>query len=337
VRLPQFHSPLATLVFCLLLLLVVHYLDYISGVENSMLLFYLVPIALATWRFGISGGIVFSILSVAGSVASDLLAGVVRVNTWNVISELGGYSVVVFLLARWHDLLQQMQSRIEARTAALRRELAARRQLEGEMAAVTERERERVGRELHDSLCQHLTGTSLLAETVSMQLANSNEPVAEKARKVVSLIDQGIELTREIARGLLSFEFEASGLTAALQSLAKCIRYDQQIDCRVTEAAISSIPRPIANHLYWIAREAVINAVKHGQPSRIEISLRGGNDNTELLIEDDGGGLDPNGAQSRGLGIKLMERRAQLAGANLQITNAHPHGVIVRCQLNNGS
>jgi signal transduction histidine kinase len=185
------------------MVMLVGYLDYISGVENSMLLLYLVPIALATSMRGIPAGMIVSVLSISAWVASDVFAGIVRVNIWNVLTGFGCYSLIVFLLARWRELLKQMHSRIEERTAALRRELAARKQLEAELAALAERERERVGRELHDGLCQHLTGTSLVAQTVSIQIRNINSNISEQARKVVALIDEGIEMTREIARGVI--------------------------------------------------------------------------------------------------------------------------------------
>jgi len=152
-------SPATLFSICLVMVMLVGYLDYISGVENSMLLLYLVPIALATSMRGIPAGIIVSVLSISAWVASDVFAGIVRVNIWNVLTGFGCYSLIVFLLARWRELLKQMHSRIEERTAALRRELGSRKQLEAELAALAERERERVGRELHDGLCQHLTGT----------------------------------------------------------------------------------------------------------------------------------------------------------------------------------
>jgi signal transduction histidine kinase len=316
------------------MVMLVGYLDYISGVENSMLLLYLVPIALATSMRGIPAGIIVSVLSISAWVASDVFAGIARVNIWNVLSGFGCYSLIVFLLARWRELLKQMHSRIEERTAALRRELAARKQLEAELAAIAERERERLGRELHDGLCQHLTGTSLVAQTVSIQIRNINSNISEQARKVVALIDEGIEMTREIARGLLSFELDAGGLAAALESLAKTVTHEQGIDCKLAENIDVTIAQPVANHLYWITREAVANAVKHGHAGRILINLRQRNGTAELKIEDDGIGFSKlDGVESRGLGLKLMTRRAELAGGVLQIADAVPRGVIIRCEV----
>src|SRR5207249_5938213 len=110
------------------------------------------------------------------------------------------------LLLRYHSLLNKIHLRIKEHTADLQRELARRQQLEKEISVVAEEERSRVGRELHDSLGQHLAGTGLLAETIANQLKKENSSIQPTARKVVRLIDQGIDLTRKIARGLYSSE-----------------------------------------------------------------------------------------------------------------------------------
>jgi signal transduction histidine kinase len=141
-------------------------------------------------------------------------------------------------------------------------------------------------------------------------------------------------MTREIARGLLSFELDAGGLAAALESLAKTVTHEQGIDCKLAENIDVTVAQPVANHLYWITREAVANAVKHGHARRILINLRQRNGTAELKIEDDGIGFSKlDGVESRGLGLKLMTRRAELAGGVLQIADAVPHGVIVRCEV----
>ena len=141
-------------------------------------------------------------------------------------------------------------------------------------------------------------------------------------------------MMREIARGLLSFEPDAGGLAAALESLSKTVTHEQGIDCKVAENTDVTIAQPPANHLYWITREAVASAGKHDRARRILINLRQRNGTAELKIEDDGIGFSKlDGVESRGLGLKLMTRRAELAGGVLQIADAVPHGVIVRCEV----
>src|SRR5438552_5439064 len=115
---------------CLLLVCLVGYLDYISGFENSMLLFYLAPIAIATWYCGVGWGGLIAFLSVIAGLISDLAAGIPQLRAWNLGCEFAADLLFMFLVARWCELLSKMQSRVDQRTAALRQELAIRRRLD---------------------------------------------------------------------------------------------------------------------------------------------------------------------------------------------------------------
>ena len=225
-----------------------------------------------------------------------------------------------------------MQSRVDQRTAALRQELATRRRLEKEISVVAEQERERLGRELHDSLCQHLVGTSLLAQTVAVQAGELDPNIGEKAHKVANLVDKGIELSREIARGLLSFELDTD-LLDALKGLARSITYERKIECRFESEADIPISREVANHLYWIAREAVINSAKHARATGILIRLDRSRTGLRLVVADDGSGLNNADSNKGGIGMKVMRQRAHLAGGSLTISPNIPHGTLICCEV----
>src|SRR5207237_5604979 len=124
------------------------------------------------------------------TILAVLAPAVPRFSVSNCGTAFVAYLIFSFLLRPWHSLLSEMHLRVKERTADLQRELARRQQLEKEIAVVAEEERTRVGRELHDSLGQHLAGTGLLAETVANQLEKENNSIQPTARKVVRLIDQ---------------------------------------------------------------------------------------------------------------------------------------------------
>jgi signal transduction histidine kinase len=320
------------LIGCLFGVCAVGYLDYASGFENSMLLFYLAPIAIATWYSDIWWGVSIALCSVVASWISDVAAGIPEVRPWNLICEFAAYLAFVFVLARWRELLTMMQSRVEERTAALRHELAARQRLEKEISVVAEQERERLGRELHDSLCQHLVGTSLLAQTLAMQTDEVDPNLGERAHKLVNLIEKGTELTRKLARGLLAFELD-SDLLDALSGLAKSTTYEHQIDCRFESNGDIALPRDVANHLYWIAREAVVNSVKHSNATKITIRLGQGAERLRLSVKDDGLGVNEIDSSSGGIGMKVMRQRAQLTGGSLTVGPNSPCGTVVCCEV----
>jgi signal transduction histidine kinase len=332
-RLPRLRSRLTIALGCLLLVALIGYGDYREGYENSMLLLYLIPIAIATWYNGITLGVAIAALSVAAFVISDLAAGIPSVGVWNIATSFLYYIVFVVLLSRCRHLLNDMHRQVEEQTADLRREIAARKGLEHKIADVAEDERRRLGRELHDSLCQHLTGTALKAQTVVSQLQGSDNPALENARKVVSLVDRGIDIAREIARGLFSSELEGEGLICALDVLAKSTSHEHKIDCRFHHNGEVTIPPEKATQLYWIAREAVRNAVTHAHPTRIAIGLTRARDQIELFVEDDGTGIPSSDGTRNGIGLIVMTQRAELAGGRLSTERSDFGGAAVRCIL----
>ena len=333
-RFPRLRSRLTITLGCLLLVALIGYGDYRSGYENSMLLLYLIPIAVATWYNGITFGVVIAALSVVAFVISDMAAGIPSVGVWNIATSFLYYIVFLVLLSRCRHLLNDMHRRVEERTADLRREIVARKGLEHKIAEVAEDERRRLGRDLHDSLCQHLTGTALKAQTVVSQLQGSDNPALENARKVVSLVDRGIDIAREIARGLFSSELEGEGLICALDVLAKSTSHQHKIDCRFHHNGEVTMSPDKATQLYWIAREAVRNAVTHAHPTRIAIGLTRARDQIELFVEDDGTGIPSSNGPRNGIGLQVMTQRAELAGGRLSTERSDERGgTVVRCIL----
>jgi len=318
------------IVSCLLLVAFIGWLDYITGFENSLLIVYLAPIAIGAWFLGFWFGIAMAVSCVIATVLADLAGGLPRILVWNCVTAFVAYLIFIFLFRRWHSLLSEMHLRVKERTADLQLELARRQQLEKEIAVVVEEERNRVGRELHDSLGQHLTGTGLLAETIAKQLEKDNSPIRTTARKVVKLIDRGIELTREIARGLYSSELDGDGLFSALESLSRSAS-DGQVKCEFEHSGKPPRSTELATQLYWVAREAVTNALKHAEPRNVRIQLQTTDDYLRLKVEDDGRGLRQD-AMRGGIGLKVMAKRAELAGGTLRIEEA-AQGTIVHCEI----
>jgi signal transduction histidine kinase len=311
----------------------VGYGDFREGDENAMLLFYMVPIALATWYSGMTLGLAMVGLSITADFVSDRMAGVTTGGSWNTGTSFLYYVVFVILLSRWHNLLRHMHVRVEERTADLQREIVVRRKLEREVANVAEHERRRLGRQLHDNLCQHLTGTALKAQTLVKKLGTSDELTMENARSVVSLVNRGIEIARDIARGLFSAELEGEGLILALEGLADTTRHQHQIDCSFRHNVDVSMSSENATHLYWIAREAVTNAVRHAEAKHIQIQLTQVGTRVDLSVEDDGVGMPDSSEEQTGIGLQVMRHRAELAGGSLATAAGERRGTTIRCSI----
>src|SRR4029077_6864521 len=146
---------------CLLLVAVIGYIDYITGYERPLLLFYLLPISLAVWFGNLLFGLSVAVIAIFAWMWSDLAAGIPALGFWNVGMAFASFAIFSGMLSKLRTLVRELDRRVLERTAALQREVAERQRLDREIAQVADRERHRLGQELHDSLGQHLTGTAL--------------------------------------------------------------------------------------------------------------------------------------------------------------------------------
>ncbi len=322
-------------------LVVIGIIDYLTGYEMLFSVFYLLEVGLAAWFVGKGFGLVMSVLSVLVWIGGDLAAGARYSNplipVWNALIVMVFYFIVVWLLTSLRSLHRELEATVEQRTLALRQEMAERQRLEEEILRVSEREQRRIGHDLHDNLCQHLTGTALAGQVLGERLAAKSLPEATDAGKVVELVEEGITMARNVARGLYPVEMEAEGLMAAFRDLAASITKGTKVCCVFEcDAPVLMHDDATATHLYRIAQEAVRNAIQHGKPKRIGITLAERGGLVTLMVEDDGTGLPETAPKSGGLGIRIMAHRAAMIGGTFAVEPGPTGGAIVTCSVPKG-
>jgi PAS domain S-box-containing protein len=215
-------------------------------------------------------------------------------------------------------------------------DLTERRRLEREIIEISEQERRRIGRDLHDGLASHLSGIALLSRGLVNEAASGRPVRVEELEEIATLARQGAEQARALAHGLSPVALEPAGLGAALEELARTTEHISGINCTFERDASSpALAGEIVSQLYWIAREAVANAVKHSGARSIAIVLCHCAPSWTLSITDDGQGLD-DGGTGNGLGIHIMRYRANIIGARLVIESSADGGVTVLCTLGDG-
>jgi signal transduction histidine kinase len=319
---------------CFLLVALVGYIDFLTGYERPLLLFYLLPISLATWFGSFLIGLGIAVLSVAVSMLSDLAAGIPALGFWNGGMAFASYALFAGVLAKLRTLIGELDRRVQERTAALRREMAERQRLDREVAQVADRERRRLGQDLHDRLGQHLTGTALAAQVLKEKLAAKSAPEVTEAEKVVTYVEEGIDLTRNLARGFFSPELEADGLSVALEGLAENISERFAVNCAFHgEGPISMRDPTVATQLYRIAQEAATNAAKHAGAEQIDIRISVADSEITLAVIDDGVGFPGNLSYSKGLGLRLMRHGAALIGGTFNVRRNGQRGTVATCTV----
>lgn len=312
--------------------------DYATGVELSLLIFYFLPVAFAVAAVGWLFGVATAVLSVGVWLVSDYAAGAHFANSfvpvWNAVIALSTYLVMIWLLAKLLALHRQMETRVKARTADLTAEIAERQRLERTVLEISERERRAIGHDLHDGLGQHLTGTALVAQALRTRLAQRGVPEEAEVQRIVHLIEEGIDQTRALAKGLLLAEIEDTGLVPALEELALGMREQFGVECRLyCEKPPLLAENGAATQLYRIAQEAVRNALRHGKAGTVSIRIEADEANLRLAIEDDGVGLPEPSKRGQGLGLRIMAHRASIIGARFSIDPLHGKGTVVTCTL----
>ena len=221
-----------------------------------------------------------------------------------------------------------LQSVADSLAAAIER-----RVLEEELLSASSREQQRIGQDLHDSLCQQLAGIEFQNSVLVQQLAETPKAQSEAAR-IGELIRSATKQARSLARGLSPVEIEPNGLMAALNSLAVNATNLFRVNCSF------ECPNPVllenrtsATHLYRIAQEAIGNAVKHGRAKTIVISLKRLDAEVVMSLRDDGAGFNQEGGPVEGMGLRIMQYRADMIGAMLRIDSVQGEGTIVACRF----
>ena len=324
----------ALIVVSLLLVAIVGYIDYLTGYERPLLLFYLLPISLAAWFGSLLTALGIAVVSIAVSLLSDVAAGIPALGFWNAGMAFVSYALFAGLLSKLRTLVGELDRRVQERTVALQREVVERQRLDREIAQVADRERRRLGQDLHDRLGQHLTGTALAAQVLKEKLAAKSAPEVTEAEKLVHYVEEGIDLTRNMARGFFSPELEADGLSVALEVLAENISERFATNCIFHgQESIPVHDSVVATQLYRIAQEAATNAAKHAAAERIDIRLTVDGSKLTLAIEDDGIGFSDKLSDSKGLGLRLMRHGAALIGATLSVQRHGRSGTVATCKL----
>ena len=238
-------------------------------------------------------------------------------------------------LIAWHNSVLKDQGGRMIGLLSSGEDITEHKKLEKSVIEIEERERHRIGQDLHDGLGQLLTGIAFQVRGLGRKLDKSSFIDAEDAAEISVLVDDAKLQVSCISKGLYPVDMDKEGLMTALEELALSTKKMFEIPC------VFLCAKPVFIHnktaviqLYRIAQEAVTNAVKHGKPHQIEIYLSGTYNKVTMMIKDDGIGIkNINGRMNTGLGLKIMGYRANLINASLDIRQDLNGGTIITCDF----
>ncbi|HKQ39311.1 MAG TPA: response regulator [Verrucomicrobiae bacterium] len=236
---------------------------------------------------------------------------------------------------------QQLEKRVQERTsdltaanAELQRQIRERRRLENELLDITEKERKRIGIDLHDDLGQHLNGIALLLEALQIKLGQKSLPETAEVERIKSLLIKTMNHAHRVAHDLASVDLQNDDLAAALKQLASHAETMFELDCEVnTKGEIPTLPQAAVKQLYKIAQEAVTNAIKHGKAKKVDMNLAASNGDLILTIRNDGEPFPETLGLKNRMGLRIMHYRAHVVGATVSVRGQGERGAIVTCSL----
>lgn len=199
-------------------------------------------------------------------------------------------------------------------------------------------ERQKLARELHDSVSQALYGIGLGTHTVLELLERNGETVqAAELRPpleyTLSLAKAALVEMRALIFELRPESLEVEGLIPALARLGDVMQARHEIDVETTFGGEPDLPVAAKEALYRVAQEALNNVAKHAQASRAAVSLTTEAGEVVMVISDDGIGFDPQGQFPGHLGLQSMRERVEGAGGSLAVTSAPAEGTAIAARI----
>jgi signal transduction histidine kinase len=216
---------------------------------------------------------------------------------------------------------------------AVATDVTERFRLQREILEISDREQARIGQDIHDGLCQQLIGLAICANSLERSLAAAQRPETEAARKICGLLDESITEARGVCQGLYPIRLSTQGLPPAIEELAAATsqRHGLRCDC---EFSGENVPcdMPTATHLYRIAQEAINNCVKYSGARKAILRLIGTPEEITLEVKDDGKWRAPKATGRSGMGLHIMDYRAQLIGGKFCCAGGES-GTVVTCRV----
>ena len=231
-------------------------------------------------------------------------------------------------------VVQQRTAELARTNRTLKHEIAERTRLEKEILQISADEQQRIGQELHDGLGQELTGLNCLAKSLRRKLNAKRLPEARIADELSRGIPKTLEQVERIVKGLMPLEIGVEFLLPAIELLTSNIQEQTGVSCRFFATEYSNTDdEHTAIQIYRIVQEAATNAVRHGRPRHILVTLVEQDHEVTLQVRDDGKGIAAGNQRTSGSGLRIMAYRARTIGGRLDVDRDPQGGTVVTCKF----
>ena len=294
-------------------------------ITRSWLLFpvLVVPLVLIAWQYRFRVVVAFIFFSTVVEI-SALLPTVNKLNL-AMVQVLGAPLLRGFAFGIVGDVIGQLiETQRKQREKLLRANVQLNQHANTLEQLATTRERNRLARELHDTLAHTLSGLIVSLEAIKIKLGEEREDIKVLLTHALQNTRTGLSETRRALKDLRAKQLEDLGLNLAIRNLANeaTSRAGLEIDLILNES-LPELSPDVEQGVYRIVQEALENIIKHANAKQITLELSEDDDTLTLTILDDGIGITEVTAISNGLGLKGMQERAERLGGHLEVSS-HP-------------
>ncbi|MFI5145436.1 MAG: sensor histidine kinase, partial [Ignavibacteria bacterium] len=328
-------------IFSVILVILIGFLDYLTGTEISFSIFYLIPITFITYKAGKNEGLVLSFFSAVIWLICDV-KGLQRFSNaaipyWNALVRLMFFIFIVYLISFIRKLNTALEEKVKIRTTDLEDEITRHRQtlkeverksrklsnLAKRVQGIKDVESKKLAREIHDELGQEMTAMKIDIYRIIKKRPDDDELTCQLSTLSGS-VDNALNSIRELSKKLRPRFLDELGLVAAIEWQLKELQSKTGINTQFNSHPEElNLRNSCSDALFRIFQEAVTNVVRHAKASSLCVNIScNGEQKVKMLIEDDGIGMTrENIEKENSLGILGMKERAQLVGGEVFITS----------------
>jgi signal transduction histidine kinase len=293
--------------------------------------FLLIPLVLLAWGYGRRGALLGSTWAAALHLATGLW--VLSPDEYWLFFAQGTLRVILlylvpFLVSILAERERWQLAQLEAAHQRLRRYATTVEQL------AISRERNRLARDLHDTLAHSLSALTVQLQALRTLLTNDPAAAVDCVDELSALARRGLEESREAIQALRTDPVQTMGLTHSLRDLLQAFQARTGLSTTLSLAGEEpDLTSAELLNLYLIAEEALTNIERHATAQRVTARLAFGFDRIDLTIRDDGAGFDPDAVPQDRFGLTGMHERAAMIGASLGVSSHPGGGTEVWCSL----
>ena len=309
---------------------VVRYLTAAPPIEPFF--FLLIPLVLLAWGYGRRGALLGStwaaILHLGAGVWVSLQGSFQPFLYAQALARIALLYLVPLIVSVLAERERQQHSEVDAAHQRLRRYAATVEQL------AISRERNRLARDLHDTLAHSLSALTVQLQALRTLLANDPGAAREAVGEISDLARRGLDESRQAIQALRTDPVETMGLTGALRESLQSFEARTGVRASLSVAGQEpDLTQEEAQALFRIAEEALTNVERHAVANEVAVRLASGVDRTDLVVQDDGVGFDPDAVDPNRFGLAGMHERAAMIGATLEVDSRHNSGTEIWCSL----